>query len=178
MVVVFNIESQTPNHIEPCCVPLCNKRSCPADGAIFIFISRVGKTWSQKCVILHKSVLYSDCSFLLITDLLGLNWFFFQDSVPFRSRYLHSSPAFNQDTVSRKLITVYHLNRQAEEGREDMGKHSSDMFLAFIDSVPYLEKKRLLDRQEEIQEVKQLDEWKPAVGIFTAVLEGLDDNAG
>lgn len=59
-----------------------------------------------------------------------------------------------------------------------MGKHSSDMFLAFIDSVPYLEKKRLLDRQEEIQEVKQLDEWKPAVGIFTAVLEGLDDNAG
>ncbi|XP_051264523.1 spermatogenesis-associated serine-rich protein 1-like isoform X2 [Dicentrarchus labrax] len=43
--------------------------------------------------------------------------------------------------------------------------------------VPYPEKKRLLDRQEEIQEVKQLDEWKPAVCIFTAVLEGLDDKA-
>ncbi|XP_067428861.1 spermatogenesis-associated serine-rich protein 1 isoform X4 [Thunnus thynnus] len=43
--------------------------------------------------------------------------------------------------------------------------------------VPYLEKKKLLDKEEEIQEVKQLDEWKPAVGIFTAVLEGLDDKA-
>ncbi|KAM7395032.1 hypothetical protein PAMA_006671 [Pampus argenteus] len=44
-------------------------------------------------------------------------------------------------------------------------------------SVPYLEKKRLLDKDEEIQEVKQLDEWKPAVGIFTAVSEGLDNKA-
>ncbi|KAM7367595.1 hypothetical protein PAMP_013881 [Pampus punctatissimus] len=43
--------------------------------------------------------------------------------------------------------------------------------------VPYLEKKRLLDKDEEIQEVKQLDEWKPAVGIFTAVLEGLHHKA-
>ncbi|XP_065820072.1 spermatogenesis-associated serine-rich protein 1 [Labrus bergylta] len=40
--------------------------------------------------------------------------------------------------------------------------------------VPYTEKKKLLDKQEEIQEVKQLDDWKPAVDIFTAVLEGLN----
>ncbi|XP_076611733.1 uncharacterized protein spats1 [Chaetodon auriga] len=39
--------------------------------------------------------------------------------------------------------------------------------------VPYLEKKRLLDKQEEVQEVKQLDEWRPAAGVFTAVLQGL-----
>lgn len=50
-------------------------------------------------------------------------------------------------------------------------------FFTFIDSVPYLEKQRLLDKEEEIQEVKQLDEWKPAVGIFTAVLQGFDDKA-
>uniref|UniRef100_UPI003AACFC10 spermatogenesis-associated serine-rich protein 1 n=1 Tax=Centroberyx gerrardi TaxID=166262 RepID=UPI003AACFC10 len=43
--------------------------------------------------------------------------------------------------------------------------------------VPYLEKKRLRDKQEEIQEVKQLEEWKPAAAIFTTVLEGLDTKA-
>lgn len=41
----------------------------------------------------------------------------------------------------------------------------------------YSEKKRLLDKQEDIHEVKQLDEWKPAVDIFTAVLEGLGNKA-
>ncbi|XP_030260561.1 spermatogenesis-associated serine-rich protein 1 isoform X2 [Sparus aurata] len=43
--------------------------------------------------------------------------------------------------------------------------------------VPYSEKKRLLDKQEEIQEVKQLEEWKPAVGIVTALLEELENRA-
>lgn len=43
--------------------------------------------------------------------------------------------------------------------------------------MPYLEKKKLQDKEEEMEEVKQLDKWKPPVGIFTAVLEGLDDKA-
>lgn len=48
-------------------------------------------------------------------------------------------------------------------------------FLFFPRSVSYAEKKRLLEKHKEVQEVKQLDEWKPAVSIFTAVLEDLDD---
>ncbi len=46
-------------------------------------------------------------------------------------------------------------------------------FFVFTHRVLYSEKKRLLDKQVEIQEVKQLDEWKPAVGIFPALLTGL-----
>lgn len=52
------------------------------------------------------------------------------------------------------------------------------MFLCvYSGSVSYADKKRLREKQEEIQEVKQLDDWKPAVSIITAVLEGSDDKA-
>lgn len=50
-------------------------------------------------------------------------------------------------------------------------------FFFLIGSVHYAAKQKLLDKQEEIQEVKQLDDWKPAVNIFAAVLEGSDDKA-
>lgn len=49
-------------------------------------------------------------------------------------------------------------------------------FFGFTYRVPYSEKKRLLDKQVEIQEVKQLDEWKPAVGIFPALLKVLQQD--
>lgn len=78
--------------------------------------------------------------------------------------------------------TITPNNRRAEHaGRmEEMRKHDEhvmNMCISFIDSVPYSEKKRLLDKQEEIQEVKQLEEWKPAVGIVTALLEELENRA-
>nr|XP_026174961.1 spermatogenesis-associated serine-rich protein 1 [Mastacembelus armatus] len=38
--------------------------------------------------------------------------------------------------------------------------------------VSYVDKRRI---DAEIEEVKQLDEWKPVISIFTAVLEALDD---
>ncbi|XP_026197458.1 spermatogenesis-associated serine-rich protein 1 [Anabas testudineus] len=43
--------------------------------------------------------------------------------------------------------------------------------------VSYADKKKLLDKQEEIREVKQLDDWKPAVSIFSAVLVGFNDKS-
>ncbi|TKS75661.1 hypothetical protein D9C73_010178 [Collichthys lucidus] len=44
-------------------------------------------------------------------------------------------------------------------------------------SIPYSEKRRLLDKQKEMEEVKQLDEWRPTVSIFTTLLDGLNDKA-
>lgn len=41
-------------------------------------------------------------------------------------------------------------------------------------SVPYVEKRRLEDRDGEILEVKRLNRWKPAPVIFTTVMEGCD----
>ncbi|XP_027140362.1 uncharacterized protein spats1 isoform X4 [Larimichthys crocea] len=44
-------------------------------------------------------------------------------------------------------------------------------------SMSYSEKRRLLDKQKEMEEVKQLDEWRPTVSIFTTLLDGLNDKA-
>ncbi|TMS12073.1 spermatogenesis-associated serine-rich protein 1 isoform X2 [Larimichthys crocea] len=43
--------------------------------------------------------------------------------------------------------------------------------------MSYSEKRRLLDKQKEMEEVKQLDEWRPTVSIFTTLLDGLNDKA-
>ncbi|TKS75659.1 hypothetical protein D9C73_010180 [Collichthys lucidus] len=39
-------------------------------------------------------------------------------------------------------------------------------------SIPYSEKRRLLDKQKEMEEVKQLDEWRPThcIGVYVIVL--------
>ena len=76
-----------------------------------------------------------------------------------------------------KLDSISNNHTKLLNRAEHVRKHGMNMCISFIDSVPYSEKKRLLDKQEEIQEVKQLDEWRPAVGIFTAVLEELENKA-
>lgn len=56
-------------------------------------------------------------------------------------------------------------------------KSKTECCHVFIGSVSYADKKKLLDKQEEIREVKQLDDWKPAVSIFSAVLVGFTDKS-
>lgn len=70
----------------------------------FSFLSvkwRRAEVNSMRFYTWHKCFIF--WMFFLITNKL-LNWSFFQDNVTYRSKYLHSSPAFYQDAVSGKLL--------------------------------------------------------------------------
>ncbi|XP_036941313.1 spermatogenesis-associated serine-rich protein 1 [Acanthopagrus latus] len=84
------------------------------------------------------------------------------------------SPEYSPDFHKLGSTVPYSTYRPRTDIRADT---STPLQSSAKTHVPYSEKKRLLDKQEEIQEVKQLDEWRPAVGIFTAVLEELENKA-
>lgn len=93
--------------------------------------------------------------------------------------HTHTHSGLKSDSILNNHTKQLKSRTRRKNGGDEKtcDEHVMNMCISFIDSVPYSEKKRLLDKQEEIQEVKQLEEWKPAVGIVTALLEELENRA-